>query len=1109
MKKLLLLSLGCGLLLGSAFARPMAVDNVRRALDSPMSRPYLQQNRTAPIYTFTLPPISIMTNYYDYMIGSYNSLPLRVVPDAAGGGYFLTYHGRRLPYTGSVRRTFYAYLSANGALQNNNEIAYMTDNEGYPSMAMDPVSGKPLYAWHANVDTDPELEVRFVSDAFLFGMAGLINEEQTAIDNPLDIMINGQVASANNEFLWPTLQIGPSPFYDKSRAYVAARNFVSHVSGQRPSENVLIAYTDFDANMIEWGIPLVWSYTSIPEMNLWNHDLAAWRRPFHALTTDDLGNVYYAGYHITYDNNDNLISEPNLDMFVCPNYGEGTWSRVADSGITPSWDPAATPGGAGYFNGAVQWDIVNSSHLNAVSSGDGKIIFPALFSLTNITGSYYPVFHTLKAVIYDIAEGEFSISEIYPRKHPEDHYNEVFTPWDRQPPWGEAEYVQGINGEYYLDVEQHFPFPHWDSDLHDGAMMFHYTNLKVSEVNDQGMMVAVWQDSQRARLYNLYPDSYPDLAPYANTPEIYISVSSDRGQNWSDPIVLNKVETPQLNDLKPMWVYPADLVKYQGMQDGNKIGRIGLMFYNDYTWGSHVLTFPAHHTNDGGEVMFTELEIVFPQVFSPTNDPFDNPVVLSTSMTLMAGVLIDGEAASGGDVLAAFVDVNGEPQLRGKQALLIHDGVAGCLMQIYTEVNNEDIYFRIWDASTNEVLSVTESLNSIVNGTIGSWPDNVYWLHALGNSALNINLQSGWNMCSLNVHPPDTSIPSVLSGIHDRVMVVKSPDGIYQPNNPYNSLHSFVDGKGYAVKMSAPATLTVQAPPIAESTPLPLQAGWNLVGYLPHSALDVPLAIASIASHLIQIKGMEGVYEPGNPYNSLVTLSPGRSYWMMLDGAASLIYSAVDRFAAKAAQAQSIPSDLVLKSNSQSIMLGFEPAVPAGDTIMAFVDGELRGITQVREANGMKAALLQIFSDTAGEELQFRLKSSCAAHSIRLGPGIQTAPGSILGDYAQGQYFMLSEDQGDSPLLITSLGQPYPNPFNKTTSIALTVGKDVQNITVEIYNVRGQKVKTLVHSKPGASQMNLIWDALDDAGHKLASGIYFCRLKHAQGSQTVKLMLLK
>ncbi|MDD4276532.1 MAG: hypothetical protein PHT37_01390, partial [Candidatus Cloacimonetes bacterium] len=70
MKKLFLLSLCC--MIGLAFAE-------------------------VPDYYFTHAPDALMTSYYDYMIGSYNSLPLRTIPDAAGGGYHLTFHAKTTP----------------------------------------------------------------------------------------------------------------------------------------------------------------------------------------------------------------------------------------------------------------------------------------------------------------------------------------------------------------------------------------------------------------------------------------------------------------------------------------------------------------------------------------------------------------------------------------------------------------------------------------------------------------------------------------------------------------------------------------------------------------------------------------------------------------------------------------------------------------------------------------------------------------------------------------------------------------------------------------------------------------------------------------------------
>ncbi|MDD3563595.1 MAG: T9SS type A sorting domain-containing protein, partial [Candidatus Cloacimonetes bacterium] len=147
------------------------------------------------------------------------------------------------------------------------------------------------------------------------------------------------------------------------------------------------------------------------------------------------------------------------------------------------------------------------------------------------------------------------------------------------------------------------------------------------------------------QLYNMYPDSYPELAAFANTPEVYIATSNDNGDNWSEPIVLNKVETPAFANLKPMWVYPADKVITTGTTpEGNKIGKIGFLLYNDYTWGANAIAFPAHSVNDGGTAMFMEMQIEFgralsnndgtaPQITKMLNQNYPNPFNPETSIS--------------------------------------------------------------------------------------------------------------------------------------------------------------------------------------------------------------------------------------------------------------------------------------------------------------------------------------------------------------------------------------------------------------------------------------------------------------------------------------------
>ncbi|MBW6513476.1 MAG: T9SS type A sorting domain-containing protein [Candidatus Syntrophosphaera sp.] len=588
----------------------------KTAWESTQGRPIPPAREDPPDYIFTKMPTSIITNYYDYMIGSYNSLPLRVIPDVAGGGYFMAYHGRR--QATATRRVFYSYLDPAGNIINNNEITSVQNHEGFAGIAVDPVSGKPMYAWHANADDDANLETQFTSDAFIAGIAGLFNDIVLVADAPTTITPPNGPATTDNEFIWPAVEIGPSPVAGKRRVYVAMRNYVSHAISGNPIENYYIAFADFNADEIEMGTPLVWDHITIPEQDAWNHDTLEGRRPSGTIVADNAGNLYWAGHHFAYDTDSNTIVEEDMDVFVCPNYGQGTWVRYSEYSNLPSWNPAGTPGGTGYFvddnslpypDNELYWAIVNSGHMNAVIDNLGKIHVPSTWGHSVVEG-YWQAFQYVKEFVFDPATFEFEVREIYPQKSPDDTYNQWFTPWDVEAPWGEPEYYLADDNNYYLNPVTTWPFPHWDTTAHGDLMLFHYNGIKLSQPNDEGMMVAVWQDAMRARWFNYYADT--DYSAYGNTPEIMISASPDNGNTWSEPINLNNVETPELAGIKPMYVYPADKVIYTGMQGDNKVGKIGVMFYNDFTWGSNVNAPAYHPTPDGGETMFMELQIVFP-----------------------------------------------------------------------------------------------------------------------------------------------------------------------------------------------------------------------------------------------------------------------------------------------------------------------------------------------------------------------------------------------------------------------------------------------------------------------------------------------------------------
>ncbi len=92
----------------------------------------------------------------------------------------------------------------------------------------------------------------------------------------------------------------------------------------------------------------------------------------------------------------------------------------------------------------------------------------------------------------------------------------------------------------------------------------------------------------------------------------------------------------------------------------------------------------------------------------------------------------------------------------------------------------------------------------------------------------------------------------------------------------------------------------------------------------------------------------------------------------------------------------------------------------------------------------------------------------------------------------------------------SELMQNYPNPFNPTTTIDYSL-KEESFVSLNIYNIRGQKVKTLVADEMQAGNHSIVWNGKNDSGKSVSSGIYFSGLtaQNINGDYTsVKKMIL-
>jgi hypothetical protein len=102
---------------------------------------------------------------------------------------------------------------------------------------------------------------------------------------------------------------------------------------------------------------------------------------------------------------------------------------------------------------------------------------------------------------------------------------------------------------------------------------------------------------------------------------------------------------------------------------------------------------------------------------------------------------------------------------------------------------------------------------------------------------------------------------------------------------------------------------------------------------------------------------------------------------------------------------------------------------------------------------------------------------------------------------------LVPEEEVETPKVF-ELFPSYPNPFNNQTVIRYTLSRPT-NVSLTIYNLLGQKVRTLVKNEEQSGLVTVKWNGKDDRGRDLSSGVYFYQLKTGEFTQTKRMVLLK
>jgi hypothetical protein len=216
----------------------------------------------------------------------------------------------------------------------------------------------------------------------------------------------------------------------------------------------------------------------------------------------------------------------------------------------------------------------------------------------------------------------------------------------------------------------------------------------------------------------------------------------------------------------------------------------------------------------------------------------------------------------------------------------------------------------------------------------------------------------------------------------------------------------------------------------------------------------------------------------------------------------------------------SITKVLIVASSYPPILNGLEAdAIQAGDAYNTSVSPSvtLTGVNNLTIKYGDED--LQAGDSLIGDESLLRMyRWDEGGNSwVYIGGLVDTSHNSVTAEISSlGTYALFTtksssgvDDEPDHNLPYWfELSQNYPNPFNPVTTIEYSVPRRAQ-VTIEIFNILGRRVRTLVNENKSAGQYRIEWKGTDDSGNPVSTGVYLYRFQAGEVVQTKKMLLIK
>lgn len=176
-----------------------------------------------------------------------------------------------------------------------------------------------------------------------------------------------------------------------------------------------------------------------------------------------------------------------------------------------------------------------------------------------------------------------------------------------------------------------------------------------------------------------------------------------------------------------------------------------------------------------------------------------------------------------------------------------------------------------------------------------------------------------------------------------------------------------------------------------------------------------------------------------------------------------------------------------------------------------YVDGECKGAVKVEGDYTDLCAYLDKYEVINPEdcELVFYFDTK-AVDNVKQRCRLDSNDMKLMSEFGIRHYEIAIKAETELNPIISknALSPNYPNPFNPQTTISYEIASD-GIVKLDIFNLKGQLVKTLVNENKVCGPHKVVWNGTDKYGRKVASGLYQYRLTTKEGSITKKMMLMK